>query len=278
MGAKSITLNNGVQMPEIGYGVFRVEEGKDLEKAVETAIRIGYRSIDTAAIYQNEKSVGKGVQNAIDAGLVTREELFITSKVWNDGLSYDETIQAYNDTLERLGLEYLDLYLIHWPGQNKYMEPWKALEALYKEGRIKSIGVSNFQVSHLEHLLETAEVKPVINQIEFHPKLVQEDVRAFCEKHDIQVEAWSPLMNAELLNHETVNEIAESLGKSAAQVILRWDLQHGVVTIPKSMTESRIKENIDIYDFKLTEEQVKTLDALDEHKRIGPDPDQFDFK
>ncbi|GLI86522.1 putative oxidoreductase YtbE [Rossellomorea marisflavi] len=278
MGAKSITLNNGVQMPEIGYGVFRVEEGKDLEKAVETAIRIGYRSIDTAAIYQNEKSVGKGVQNAIDAGLVTREELFITSKVWNDGLSYDETIQAYNDTLERLGLEYLDLYLIHWPGQNKYMEPWKALEALYKEGRIKSIGVSNFQVSHLEHLLETAEVKPVINQIEFHPKLVQEDVRAFCEKHDIQVEAWSPLMNAELLNHETVNEIADSLGKSAAQVILRWDLQHGVVTIPKSMTESRIKENIDIYDFELTEEQVKTLDALDEHKRIGPDPDQFDFK
>lgn len=278
MGAKSITLNNGLQMPEIGYGVFRVEEGKDLEKAVETAIRIGYRSIDTAAIYQNEKSVGKGVQNAIDAGLVTREELFITSKVWNDGLSYDETIQAYNDTLERLGLEYLDLYLIHWPGQNKYMEPWKALEALYKEGRIKSIGVSNFQVSHLEHLLETAEVKPVINQIEFHPKLVQEDVRAFCEKHDIQVEAWSPLMNAELLNHETVNEIAESFGKSAAQVILRWDLQHGVVTIPKSMTESRIKENIDIYDFELTEEQVKTLDALDEHKRIGPDPDQFDFK
>jgi methylglyoxal/glyoxal reductase len=278
MGAKSITLNNGLQMPEIGYGVFRVEEGKDLEKAVETAIRIGYRSIDTAAIYQNEKSVGKGVQNAIDAGLVTREELFITSKVWNDGLSYDETIQAYNDTLERLGLEYLDLYLIHWPGQNKYMEPWKALEALYKEGRIKSIGVSNFQVSHLEHLLETAEVKPVINQIEFHPKLVQEDVRAFCEKHDIQVEAWSPLMNAELLNHETVNEIADSLGKSAAQVILRWDLQHGVVTIPKSMTESRIKENIDIYDFELTEEQVKTLDALDEHKRIGPDPDQFDFK
>ncbi|MBV6682762.1 aldo/keto reductase [Rossellomorea sp. RS05] len=278
MGAKSITLNNGLQMPEIGYGVFRVEEGKDLEKAVETAIRIGYRSIDTAAIYQNEKSVGKGVQNAIDAGIVTREELFITSKVWNDGLSYDETIQAYNDTLERLGLEYLDLYLIHWPGQNKYMEPWKALEALYKEGRIKSIGVSNFQVSHLEHLLETAEVKPVINQIEFHPKLVQEDVRAFCEKHDIQVEAWSPLMNAELLNHETVNEIAESLGKSAAQVILRWDLQHGVVTIPKSMTESRIKENIDIYDFELTEEQVKTLDALDEHKRIGPDPDQFDFK
>ncbi|USK93279.1 aldo/keto reductase [Rossellomorea marisflavi] len=278
MGAKSITLNNGVQMPEIGYGVFRVEEGKDLEKAVETAIRIGYRSIDTAAIYQNEKSVGKGVQNAIDAGVVTREELFITSKVWNDGLSYDETIQAYEDTLERLGLEYLDLYLIHWPGQNKYMEPWKALEALYKEGRIKSIGVSNFQVSHLEHLLETAEVKPVINQIEFHPKLVQEEVRAFCEKHDIQVEAWSPLMNAELLNHETVNEIAESLGKSAAQVILRWDLQHGVVTIPKSMTESRIKENIDIYDFELTEEQVKTLDALDEHKRIGPDPDQFDFK
>lgn len=163
MGAKSITLNNGVQMPEIGYR-YSASKKEKTWKSGGNSDRIGYRSIDTAAIYQNEKSVGKGVQNAIDAGLVTREELFITSKVWNDGLSYDETIQAYNDTLERLGLEYLDLYLIHWPGQNKYMEPWKALEALYKEGRIKSIGVSNFQVSHLEHLLETAEVKPVINQ------------------------------------------------------------------------------------------------------------------
>jgi methylglyoxal/glyoxal reductase len=277
MTIKSITLNNDINMPEVGYGVFRVENGPGLEKAVQTAIKIGYRSIDTAAIYENEASVGKGIRMAIEAGLVTREELFVTSKVWNNDLSYDETIAAYEESLEKMGLDYLDLYLIHWPGKNKYMESWKALEALYKEGRVKSIGVSNFQVHHLERLLEEAEVTPVINQIEFHPKLIQSEVRAFCQQHNIQVEAWSPLMNAELLNNETVKGIAEAHNKSAAQVILRWDLQHEVITIPKSMTESRIKENIQLYNFELTEEQMKQLDVLNENHRSGPDPDEFDF-
>ncbi|WP_201712726.1 aldo/keto reductase [Rossellomorea arthrocnemi] len=277
MTIKSITLNNDINMPEVGYGVFRVENGPGLEKAVQTAIKIGYRSIDTAAIYENEASVGKGIRMAIEAGLVTREELFVTSKVWNNDLSYDETIAAYEESLEKMGLDYLDLYLIHWPGKNKYMESWKALEALYKEGRVKSIGVSNFQVHHLERLLEEAEVTPVINQIEFHPKLIQSEVRAFCQQHNIQVEAWSPLMNAELLNNETVKGIAEAHNKSAAQVILRWDLQHEVITIPKSMTESRIKENIQLYDFELTEEQMNQLDVLNENHRSGPDPDEFDF-
>jgi methylglyoxal/glyoxal reductase len=277
MTIKSITLNNDINMPEVGYGVFRVENGPGLEKAVQTAIKIGYRSIDTAAIYENEASVGKGIRMAIEAGLVIREELFVTSKVWNNDLSYDETIAAYEESLEKMGLDYLDLYLIHWPGKNKYMESWKALEALYKEGRVKSIGVSNFQVHHLERLLEEAEVTPVINQIEFHPKLIQSEVRAFCQQHNIQVEAWSPLMNAELLNNETVKGIAEAHNKSAAQVILRWDLQHEVITIPKSMTESRIKENIQLYDFELTEEQMNQLDVLNENHRSGPDPDEFDF-
>jgi len=176
-----------------------------------------------------------------------------------------------------MGLDYLDLYLIHWPGKEKYMESWKALESLYKNGRIKAIGVSNFQVHHLEHLLEGAEITPVINQIEFHPKLIQTEVRDYCRKHNIQVEAWSPLMNAELLNNETIKGIARSYGKSPAQVILRWDLQHGVITIPKSMTESRIQENISIYDFELTSEQMNQLDALNEDFRSGPDPDEFDF-
>lgn len=277
MGVNYIQLNNGIEMPQIGYGVFRVEEGKELEEAVVTAIRSGYRSIDTAAIYGNERSVGNGIRKAIENGLVTRKELFVTSKLWNNHSSYNDTITAYEQTLERMGLEYLDLYLIHWPGQDKYLEPWKALEHLYKEGKVMSIGVSNFQVHHLEHLLENAEVIPVINQIEFHPKLTQLEVRDYCRQHNIQVEAWSPLMNAELLNNDKVKEIAAKHNKSAAQVILRWDIQHGIITIPKSMTPSRIQENINLFDFSLTEEDMNHLNALNENLRSGPDPEEFDF-
>ncbi|KMM36467.1 aldo/keto reductase [Guptibacillus hwajinpoensis] len=272
------TLNNNIEMPELGYGVFRVDEGPELVGAVKTAIKKGYRSIDTAAIYGNEESVGQGVKEAIEEGLVTRDELFITSKVWNAGLSYDETIQAYETSLSKLGLEYLDLYLIHWPGDNKYQEPWKALETLYKEKRVRSIGVSNFHVKHLEDLRNNFEVTPVINQIEFHPRLTQEEVRTYCEQHNIQVEAWSPLMAGELLDNETISSIAEKHNKSVAQVILRWDLQHNVITIPKSMNEKRIEANIDLFDFELTSEEMKQLDALNDNARSGPNPDEFDFK
>ncbi|MDQ0482126.1 aldo/keto reductase [Guptibacillus hwajinpoensis] len=272
------TLNNNIEMPELGYGVFRVDEGPELVGAVKTAIKKGYRSIDTAAIYGNEESVGQGVKEAIEEGLVTRDELFITSKVWNAGLSYDETIQAYETSLSKLGLEYLDLYLIHWPGDNKYQEPWKALETLYKEKRVRSIGVSNFHVKHLEDLRNNFEVTPVINQIEFHPRLTQEEVRTYCEQHNIQVEAWSPLMAGDLLDNETISSIAEKHNKSVAQVILRWDLQHNVITIPKSMNEKRIEANIDLFDFELTSEEMKQLDALNDNARSGPNPDEFDFK
>ncbi|WP_226659060.1 aldo/keto reductase [Pseudalkalibacillus hwajinpoensis] len=278
MTVQTKTLNNNIEMPELGYGVFRVEQGQELVEAVKTAIKKGYRSIDTAAIYGNEESVGQGVNEAIKEGLVTREELFITSKVWNDGLSYDETIEAYETSLSKLGLEYLDLYLIHWPGDNKYQEPWKALETLYKEKRVRSIGVSNFQVNHLEDLRKNFEITPVINQIEFHPRLTQEEVRTYCEEHNIQVEAWSPLMAGELLNNETIAGIAEKHNKSVAQVILRWDLQHNVITIPKSMNEKRIEANIDLFDFELTSEEMKQLDALNDNARSGPHPDEFDFK
>jgi methylglyoxal/glyoxal reductase len=277
MGVKNIRLNNGIEMPQIGYGVFRVDEGKDLEEAVVTAIRSGYRSIDTAAIYGNEQSVGNGIRKAIEEGLVSRKELFVTSKLWNNHGSYDETITDYEETLERMGLDYLDLYLIHWPGKDKYLQPWKALEHLYQEGKVKSIGVSNFQVYHLEDLLKNAEVIPVINQIEFHPKLTQTEVREYCQQHNIQVEAWSPLMNAELLNNDLVKEIATKHDKSAAQVILKWDIQHGIITIPKSMTPSRIKENINLDDFSLSEEEMKQLNDLNENLRSGPNPDEFNF-
>ncbi|MGD7006797.1 aldo/keto reductase [Metabacillus sp. 84] len=278
MNIQSLTLNNGIQMPELGYGVFRVEEGPELAKAVKAAIQIGYRSIDTASIYGNEKSVGDGIRQAIEEGLVSREELFVTSKVWNDGLSFDETVAAYEESLVKMGLDYLDLYLIHWPGKDKYQESWKALEALYKESRVKAIGVSNFQVHHLQSLLKDAEVNPVINQIEFHPKLTQKEVREYCLEQNIQVEAWSPLMNGDLLKNETIQGIAKAHNKSAAQVVLRWDLQHGVITIPKSMNETRMRENISLYDFTLTGEQMDQLDALNENTRSGPDPDEFDFK
>lgn len=278
MTVQTKTLNNNIEMPELGYGVFRVEQGQELVEAVKTAIKKGYRSIDTAAIYGNEESVGQGVNQAIEEGLVTRDDLFITSKVWNDGLSYDETIQAYETSLSKLGLDYLDLYLIHWPGDNKYQEPWKALETLYKEKRVRAIGVSNFQVNHLEDLRKNFEITPVINQIEFHPRLTQEEVRTYCKEHNIQVEAWSPLMAGELLDNETIAGIAEKYNKSVAQVILRWDLQHNVITIPKSMNEKRIEANIDLFDFELTSEEMKQLDGLNDNARSGPHPDEFDFK
>lgn len=272
------TLNNGVKMPGLGYGTFRSEEGSDLAKNVKHAIKVGYRSIDTAFIYQNETSVGQGIKEAIEEGLVTREELFITTKVWNDGLSFDETIQAYEDSLKRLGLDYIDLYLIHWPGLDEnYVTVWKALEQLYKEERVRAIGVCNFEVPHLKHLLAHTDIVPVINQIELSPKLTQEEVRAFCKEHHIVVEAWSPLMNGELLTNETIIELAEKYERTPAQIILRWDLQSDVVTIPKSMTPKRIEENFDLFNFTISEDDMKKIDALNEDFHYGPKPTVFDF-
>ncbi|MGE7919755.1 aldo/keto reductase [Viridibacillus sp. NPDC093762] len=277
MNLQTTTLNNGIKMPVLGYGVFRVENGAELAKAVKTAIKKGYRSIDTAQIYGNEEMVGQGIKEAIAEGLVTREELFITSKVWNAGLNYEAALAAYDDSLSKMGLDYLDLYLIHWPGHDQYLDAYKALETIYKEGLVRSIGVSNFQVHHLENLLKETEIKPVINQIEFHPRLTQQEVRNYCAEHDIQVEAWSPLMNGELLKDETLQSIAAKHSKTAAQIVLKWDLQHQVVTIPKTMTELRMEENINVFDFELTTEEMTQIDALNDNFRCGPNPDEFNF-
>ncbi|CAM2915325.1 aldo/keto reductase [Paenibacillus sediminis] len=271
------TLHNGVKMPWFGIGVFKVEEGSELVKAVKAAIKHGYRSIDTAAIYENEKSVGQAIHEALTENKLSREDLFVTSKVWNADLGYESTLAAYETSLNKLGLDYLDLYLIHWPVKGKYKQAWRALETLYKEGRVKAIGVSNFQIHHLEDVMKDAEIKPMVNQVEYHPYLTQTELLAFCKEQGIQMEAWSPLMQGQLLDNPVLKEIADKHGKSVAQVILRWDLQHGVVTIPKSTKEHRIIENASVFDFELTNEEVARIDELNQNHRVGPDPDNFDF-
>ncbi|WP_144510324.1 aldo/keto reductase [Bacillus sp. FJAT-22090] len=271
------TLQNGVKMPWLGLGVFQVEEGQELVDAVKTAIKHGYRSIDTAAIYGNESGVGQGIREAIEETGITREELFITSKVWNSDLGYEQTIAAYEESLSKLGLDYLDMYLIHWPVEGKYKDAWRALETLYKEGRVKAIGVSNFHISHLEELMKDAEIKPMINQVETHPRLTQKELLAFCKQHHIQMEAWSPLMQGQLLDNADLQQIANKHGKSVAQIILRWDLQNGIITIPKSTKAHRIAENANVFDFELSIEEMEQIDNLNQHHRVGPDPDNFDF-
>ncbi|MNI12425.1 putative oxidoreductase YtbE [compost metagenome] len=264
-------------MPWFGLGVFKVEEGPELENAVKAAIKHGYRSIDTAAIYGNEEGVGRGIRQGLEEAGTGREELFVTSKVWNADLGYESTLAAYETSLNKLGLDYLDLYLIHWPVEGKFKEAWRALETIYKEGRVKAIGVSNFQIHHLEELMRDAELKPMVNQVEYHPRLTQKELQTYCKAQGIQLEAWSPLMQGQLLDHPDIKEIADKYNKSIAQVILRWDLQNGVVTIPKSTKENRIVENANVFDFVLTKEDMEQIDSLNQNHRVGPDPDNFDF-
>lgn len=271
------TLSNGVKMPWFGLGVFKVEEGPELVNAVKFAIKQGYLSIDTAAIYGNEEGVGQAIREAINEFGITREELFITSKVWNSDLGYESTLKAYENSLAKLGLDYLNLFLIHWPVEGKYKDAWRALETLYKAGRVKAIGVSNFQVHHLEDVIKDAEIKPMVNQVEYHPRLTQAEVKAFCDKNGIQFEAWSPLMQGQLFDHPLLKVLANNYNKSVAQVILRWDLQNGVVTIPKSTKEHRILENSTIFDFELTAKDMNRISSLNENHRVGPDPDNIDF-
>ncbi|MGE7904343.1 aldo/keto reductase [Peribacillus sp. NPDC094092] len=270
---ETITLHNGVKMPQLGFGVFKVKSGNETVESVKKAIEVGYRAIDTAAIYENEEGVGQAIR---ECG-VPREELFITSKVWNTEQGYETTLQAFDDSINRLGLEYLDLYLIHWPGKDKYLETWRALEKLYKDGKVKSIGVSNFHVHHLENLLANSEVKPVVNQIELHPLLTQVEIRDYCAKHEIKVESWSPLGRGNLLEEPTINHIAKKHGKSSAQVLIRWHLQHDLVVIPKSITPSRIEENAEVFDFSLSLNEMNQIDALNKNERFGSNPDELLF-
>ncbi|MDQ0230023.1 aldo/keto reductase [Metabacillus malikii] len=267
------TLHNGVKMPWFGLGVFKVEEGNEVINSVKTAIELGYKSIDTAAVYGNEDGVGK----AIAESNVPREELFITTKLWNSNQGYESTLQAFEESMNKLKLDYLDLYLIHWPVPelNKYKESWKALEKLYKDGRVRAIGVSNFKEHHLKDLMADCEIKPMVNQVEYHPRLTQSSLHSFCKENQIQLEAWSPLMQGQLIDHPTLQEIADKYNKSTAQVILRWDIQNEVVTIPKSVKPHRIKENANIFDFELNSEDMEKINSLNENHRVGPDPDDM---
>ncbi|MGM0876880.1 MAG: aldo/keto reductase [Bacillota bacterium] len=258
-------------MPWFGLGVFKVEDGAEVIHSVKTAIEAGYRSIDTAAVYGNEEGVGKAIAECN----VPREELFITTKVWNAKQGYESTLVAFEESMKKLGLEYLDLFLIHWPvpKQNKFKETWKALEKLYKDGRVRAIGVSNFKEHHLKDLMDNCEVIPMVNQVEYHPRLTQKGLHEFCKQNGIQLEAWSPLMQGGLFEEPTLKEIAQKYGKSTAQVILRWDLQNEVVTIPKSIKSHRIQENADIFDFELSSEDMNKINLLNQDKRVGSDPD-----
>ena len=271
----SISLNNGVAMPQLGFGVWQVPDA-EAAKAVGLALEAGYRSIDTAAIYENEEGTGR----AVAASGIPREELFITTKLWNSEQGYDSTLRAFDASLDKLGVDHIDLYLIHWPVPSKgaYVDTYKAFEKIYADGRAKAIGVSNFLPEHLTRLIEETSVVPAVNQIELHPQLQQAELRAFHTQHGIKTEAWSPLGQGRgLLEVPTVVAIAQKHERTPAQVVLRWHLQIGNVVIPKSVTPSRIQENIDVFGFELDDEDMSALAALDEGKRLGPNPATFDY-
>jgi diketogulonate reductase-like aldo/keto reductase len=268
-----IELNNGVRMPQLGYGVFQVPDD-ETAAAVKAALEAGYRSIDTAAVYGNEKGVGQ----AIAESGIARDELFVTTKLWNSAQGYDSTLKAFDESMAKLGLEQLDLYLIHWPTpkRDKFLDTWKAFEKLYADGRVRAIGVSNFQPAHLERLMDAATVVPAVNQVELHPYLQQPELREFDTKNGIATEAWSPLAKGgSLLGDPVVAELAVKHSRTPAQIVLRWHLQLGNVVIPKSVTPSRIEENFDLFGFTLTEEELDSLTPLDRGERTGPDPDTF---
>jgi diketogulonate reductase-like aldo/keto reductase len=268
-----VTLNNGLKMPQLGFGVWQVPDDQATE-AVEIALKVGYTSIDTAMIYKNEKGVGR----AIAESSVPREELFITTKVWNADQGYEKTLRAFEESLDRLGLDYIDLYLIHWPTPNfdQYVDTYKALEKIYHDGRVKAIGVCNFEIEHLERILKECEVVPVLNQVECHPYLAQNELKEFCAKHNIFLEAWSPLeQGGEVLQDEVVQKIAAAHSKSPAQVVLRWHLQNNTIVIPKSVTPSRIEENFNVFDFELSANEMNEISKLNRNRRKGPNPNDM---
>ena len=268
----TVTFNNGVEIPQVGFGVFLVPEA-ETKAAVHAALDAGYRHIDTARLYKNEAAVGEAIR---ESG-ISRDELFVTTKCWNDDQGFGSATSAFEGSLKRLGLDYLDLYLIHWPapGQDRYVETWKAFEKLYADGRVRSIGVSNFQPSHLRRLLDETGTIPAINQVELHPWLQQKQLRGFHAEHGIVTEAWSPLSRGEKLGDPTIRTIADKHGVTPAQVILRWHLDLGNVIIPKSVNPQRMADNIDLFDVSLDADDHAAIESLDEGTRIGPDPDVF---
>lgn len=276
-------LNNGLQIPALGFGVWRVEEGETVENAVKWALEAGYRLVDTATAYKNEGGVGK----ALAASGVPREEIFLTTKLWNEDQGYETTLAAFDASLQRLGVAYVDLYLVHWPFSlppadihgkppEKRAETWRAMEEIYKSGRAKAIGVSNYTIRHLEEMKNYATVMPTVNQVEFNPFLYQKEMLEYCTQHGILVEAYSPLVHGEKLADPRIGAIAQKYGKSNAQIFIRWSMQHGCVPLPKSTHQERIQENFNVFDFDLSAEDMEALDALNENLHMRADPNVLD--
>jgi 2,5-diketo-D-gluconate reductase A len=273
-GVPTITLNNGVEIPQLGFGVFQIPPDETV-KATTTALEVGYRHIDTAQMYGNEREVGIAVR---ESG-IPRGEVFVTSKLNNNRLERDDILRSFDTSLADLGFEYLDLFLVHWPlpGVSDYVARWKAMEEIYASGRVKAIGVSNFQPHHLRDLFASSEVRPAVNQIEVHPYLTQDEVRAFGAEHGIVTEAWAPIAKGKVADDAVIQGIAAEVGRTPAQVTLRWHVQRGDVVFPKSVTRARVEENFHIFDFELDEEAMSAISALNRDERTGPNPDEFNY-
>jgi diketogulonate reductase-like aldo/keto reductase len=268
-----VRLHNEVEMPYFGLGVFEANEGPEVIQAIHWALEAGYRHIDTASLYGNEASVGEAIKTS---GL-KREEIFVTTKVWNSEQGYKNTLEAFTRSLEKLDSEYVDLYLVHWPVADRYLDTWEALEEIYERKLTRAIGVSNFNRHHIEEILKKGSQRPVVNQVEFHPGLSQQSLLKYCQDQHIQLQAWMPILKGRVNDIPLLAKIGEKYGKTAVQVALRWELQKGVVTIPKSVRRDRIISNADIFDFELSPEDIKKIDSLDKGYRLGADPDNFDF-
>lgn len=269
----AVTLNNGVTMPWLGLGAFGFENGGDVERVINTAFETGYRSIDTASIYGNERGVG----TAIRTSGIARDEIFLTTKVWNEDQRRQRTRAAFEESLERLHTDYVDLYLVHWPVEGCFRQTWSELEDIYRSGRARAIGVSNFLPQHLDELLADCRICPSVNQVELHPWLVQPELREYCRSRGIQLEAWSPLMQGQVGDADVIVRLAAKHHRTPAQIVLRWHLQHEVVVIPRSGNPGRIVENAQLFDFELSTDDMRELDALDKGRRLGPSPEDFDF-
>ncbi|WP_179352329.1 aldo/keto reductase [Winogradskyella vidalii] len=269
----SVTLSNDIKMPYLGLGVYKTKNGKEVYNAVKYALDTGYKYIDTAAAYFNEEGVGK----AIKEHKISRQEIFISTKVWNSDQGYDSTIKAFNNSLKKLDMEYVDLYLQHWPVKGKFKDTWRAMETLYEQGKIKAIGVSNFLQFQLEDLMAFSHIKPMVNQVEFHPFLTQESLQRFCKKEEIQYQSWFPLMHGEAFKIEIFQKLADKYHRTIAQILLRWNLQKDVIIIPKSKSKIHIIENSLLFDFEISVEDMFLLDSLNRNFRMGPDPANFNF-